>query len=95
MADTAMLFGVMGGRAYEGRGEVLSDYFPSAGLARSWWTGTHLQACVSQHLSDVKRSRTHHLGFRRIAVLAWRLIRVEVLEVDADSGPVAKWHEED
>lgn len=34
MADTAMLFGVLGGHSYEGRGEILCDYFPSTGTGQ-------------------------------------------------------------
>jgi len=34
MADTAMLFGLLGEGAYEGRGEQLCDYFPSTGTGQ-------------------------------------------------------------
>jgi 3,4-dihydroxyphenylacetate 2,3-dioxygenase len=34
MADTAMLFGVLGGAEYVGRGEQLCDYFPSTGTGQ-------------------------------------------------------------
>jgi 3,4-dihydroxyphenylacetate 2,3-dioxygenase len=34
MADTGMLFGVLGGTDYAGRGEQLCDYFPSTGTGQ-------------------------------------------------------------
>ncbi len=34
MADTAMLFGVLGGEDYDGQGEQLCDYFPSTGTGQ-------------------------------------------------------------
>jgi 3,4-dihydroxyphenylacetate 2,3-dioxygenase len=34
MADTGMLFGVLGRDAYQGRGEQLCDYFPSTGTGQ-------------------------------------------------------------
>lgn len=34
MHDTAMLVGVIGGRDYEGRAEILTDYFPSSGTGQ-------------------------------------------------------------
>ncbi|WP_282605352.1 3,4-dihydroxyphenylacetate 2,3-dioxygenase [Pelagibius sp. Alg239-R121] len=34
MADTAMLFGVLGWDAYRGKGELLCDYFPSSGTGQ-------------------------------------------------------------
>ncbi|MFJ3802880.1 3,4-dihydroxyphenylacetate 2,3-dioxygenase [Streptomyces sp. NPDC090088] len=34
MADTGMLFGLLGGSAYHGRGEQLCDYFPSTGTGQ-------------------------------------------------------------
>ena len=34
MADTGMLFGVLGREAYTGRGEQLCDYFPSTGTGQ-------------------------------------------------------------
>lgn len=34
MADTAMLFGVLGGSDYHGHGEQLCDYFPSTGTGQ-------------------------------------------------------------
>lgn len=34
MADTGMLFGVLGGREYAGHGEQLCDYFPSTGTGQ-------------------------------------------------------------
>jgi len=34
MHDTAMLFGALGWDRYTGRGEVLSDYFPSSGTGQ-------------------------------------------------------------
>lgn len=35
MADTAMLFGVLGGAQYTGAGEELCDYFPSTGTGQT------------------------------------------------------------
>ncbi len=35
MADTSMLFGVLGWDAYRGRGEELCDYFPSTGTGQT------------------------------------------------------------
>lgn len=34
MADTAMLFGVLGWDQYHGKGEILCDYFPSSGTGQ-------------------------------------------------------------
>ena len=34
MIDTAMLFGALGWDAYQGRGEVIGDYFPSSGTGQ-------------------------------------------------------------
>lgn len=34
MADTAMLFGILGGAGYQGHGEQLCDYFPSTGTGQ-------------------------------------------------------------
>ncbi len=34
MADTGMLFGVLGWDRYQGRGEILCDYFPSSGTGQ-------------------------------------------------------------
>jgi len=34
MADTAMLFGLLGGRDYTGRGELVGEYFPSSGTGQ-------------------------------------------------------------
>lgn len=34
MHDTAMLFGLLGWRDYEGEGEILTDYFPSSGTGQ-------------------------------------------------------------
>lgn len=35
MADTGVLFGVLGGREYTGHGEVLCDWFPSTGTGQT------------------------------------------------------------
>lgn len=35
MADTGMLFGVLGGTGYTGRGEILCDWFPSTGTGQT------------------------------------------------------------
>jgi 3,4-dihydroxyphenylacetate 2,3-dioxygenase len=34
MHDTAMLFGLLGWDDYDGRGEILTDYFPSSGTGQ-------------------------------------------------------------
>lgn len=34
MSDTAMLFGLLGWKDYQGRGEVICDYFPSSGTGQ-------------------------------------------------------------
>ncbi len=34
MADTAMLFGLLGGADYRGRGELVGEYFPSSGTGQ-------------------------------------------------------------
>jgi 3,4-dihydroxyphenylacetate 2,3-dioxygenase len=34
MHDTAMLFGLLGWDTYEGKAEVLTDYFPSSGTGQ-------------------------------------------------------------